>query len=264
MNNISKPHFIISELSHKYGGNIHILYDPYHLTHLANFSCPATIQPELNFLLKTMYKGLLRTVLNMEFPMTRKKVCTRMDAEYEGYFLAEDTEVVTVDIARAGITPSMVCFEVLSHLLAPGRVRQDHIIMQRIVSKDGRVEGAQISGTKIGGSVQDRIMLFPDPMGATGSTLCEILHLYQNMAKGTPAKIISLNLIITPEFIRKVKSCFPDVKIYAFRVDRGLSSPRALSALPGEFPSEERGLNDHHYIIPGAGGLGEVLNNAVE
>jgi hypothetical protein len=54
------------------------------------------------------------------------------------------------------------------------------------------------------------------------------------------------------------------VKIYAFRVDRGLSSPRALSALPGEFPSEERGLNDHHYIIPGAGGLGEVLNNAVE
>jgi uracil phosphoribosyltransferase len=25
---------------------------------------------------------------------------------------------------------------------------------------------------------------------------------------------------------------------------------------------EERGLDDHHYIVPGAGGVGEVLNNA--
>jgi hypothetical protein len=46
------------------------------------------------------------------------------------------------------------------------------------------------------------------------------------------------------------------------RLDRGLSTPRALDAPPGTWPEEERGLDDHQYIVPGAGGLGEVLNNA--
>ena len=28
------------------------------------------------------------------------------------------------------------------------------------------------------------------------------------------------------------------------------------------FLNEEKGLNDHQYIVPGAGGLGELLNNS--
>jgi uracil phosphoribosyltransferase len=35
-----------------------------------------------------------------------------------------------------------------------------------------------------------------------------------------------------------------------------------LQTVPGELWGEERGLDDHHYIVPGAGGLGEVLNNS--
>ena len=31
---------------------------------------------------------------------------------------------------------------------------------------------------------------------------------------------------------------------------------------PGTLPEGERGLDDHQYIVPGAGGLGEVLNNS--
>ncbi|MBK8098993.1 MAG: uracil phosphoribosyltransferase, partial [Planctomycetes bacterium] len=44
--------------------------------------------------------------------------------------------------------------------------------------------------------------------------------------------------------------------------DRGLSSERALASIPGTFPNEERGLNDVHYIVPGAGGMGELLTNS--
>jgi uracil phosphoribosyltransferase len=32
--------------------------------------------------------------------------------------------------------------------------------------------------------------------------------------------------------------------------------------VPGTYPDEERGLNDVQYIVPGAGGMGELLTNS--
>ena len=54
----------------------------------------------------------------------------------------------------------------------------------------------------------------------------------------------------------------PDLEIYAYRLDRGLSAPAILRSEAGTHPADERGLNDHQYIVPGAGGVGEILNNA--
>ena len=54
----------------------------------------------------------------------------------------------------------------------------------------------------------------------------------------------------------------PDIVIYALRLDRGLSPADVLATVPGTRWDEERGLNDHQYIVPGAGGVGEILNNA--
>jgi uracil phosphoribosyltransferase len=250
------------EIEHRYGKNCHILDDPYMLSLLAELCMPQTRQPRLNHLLRVLYEGLLRVVINNEFPRKMRTVTTRMGAEYRAELIDPSTEVVTVDIARAGIMPSMVCFEVLSSILDPKLVRQDHIIMQRTTDAHGSVTGATISGTKVGGTIASKIVLFPDPMGATGSSLCEVLKFYRENAAGKPKKVITLNLIITPEFVRKVFREEPDVIIYAYRVDRGLSPPDVLAKVPGEEWDRERGLNDHDYIIPGAGGLGEVLNNA--
>ena len=52
------------------------------------------------------------------------------------------------------------------------------------------------------------------------------------------------------------------MRLYAGRLDRGLSSARALASTPGTWPDEERGLNDVQYIVPGAGGMGELLTNS--
>ncbi len=68
--------------------------------------------------------------------------------------------------------------------------------------------------------------------------------------------------MITPEAIRRVTAMHPNVKLYAARLDRGLSTARALASEPGTHPDEERGLNDTHYIVPGAGGMGELLTNS--
>jgi len=251
------------EVEHRYGPQVHILDDAYMRTLLAELCLPTTTQPRLNWLLESLYDGLLRAVINNEFPKRERSVVTRMGAEYRGLLLEPHTEVVTVDIARAGIKPAMVCFELLSTLLDPQAVRQDHIIMQRVTDAHGTVTGAAISGTKVGGPVEGKILLFPDPMGATGSSLCEVVRHYRERAEGRPAAWITLNLIVTPEFLRRVLHEVPDIRVYAFRVDRGLSPPDVLAKVPGEDWERERGLNDHDYIIPGAGGLGEVLNNAV-
>jgi len=35
-----------------------------------------------------------------------------------------------------------------------------------------------------------------------------------------------------------------------------------LATPPGTHPALERGLTESHYIVPGAGGLGELLTNS--
>ena len=55
---------------------------------------------------------------------------------------------------------------------------------------------------------------------------------------------------------------FPELHIFAIRLDRGLSGPEVLDSPPGTHSAQERGLTDNQYIVPGAGGVGEVLNNA--
>ena len=62
--------------------------------------------------------------------------------------------------------------------------------------------------------------------------------------------------------IRLREEGFEDVTIYAIRLDRGMSSQEVLDAAPGSGAGEEIGLNGSQYIVPGGGGLGEVINNA--
>ena len=134
--------------------------------------------------------------------------------------------------------------------------------MQRVADTEGKVQGVETAGSKIGGPVADATVLIPDPMGATGSSIADALRVYSNLDGGPPRKLVTIHLMITPEFIRRVRSEFPDAAIYALRLDRGLSSEDVLASRPGARFDEERGLSEIDYIVPGAGGLGEIINNA--
>ena len=254
------------ELVHRYGEGVHILADPYHLSLLARLSSDDTVQPVINHLVTTLYRDLVAAVVAREFPTvpsasdTRVKVHTPLGV-FRGVITDPTTRVVCVDIARAGMLPASVCFDALNHVLDPAGVRQDHLVMNRVVGQGGQVVGARIVAEKTGGDVEGRFILFPDPMGATGSSLDKAIGFYQTVAGGTPAKIIAMNLIVTPEFVTNLRKSHPEVVIYAFRLDRGLSDPDVLETVPGTHPERERGLNEHQYIVPGAGGLGEVINN---
>ena len=73
---------------------------------------------------------------------------------FHGQVIDSETRAVTVNIARAGTLPSMVCYDLLNGLLDPRLVRQDHFVMARVTDKDEHVIGAQISGSKIGGDIE--------------------------------------------------------------------------------------------------------------
>jgi uracil phosphoribosyltransferase len=99
-------------------------------------------------------------------------------------------------------------------------------------------------------------------MAATGASTAEVIRLYKEEVPGDPRQIVVVHLIVTPEYVKRITSEFPDVQIYAIRIDRGLSAAQVLEKVPGEDWSSEKGLNNHQYIVPGGGGFGEVINNA--
>jgi uracil phosphoribosyltransferase len=126
----------------------------------------------------------------------------------------------------------------------------------------GHVTGSAWHDAKIGRDVDGRTVLVPDPMGATGTSMISALDHYKTRLDGKPGRCIGMHLIVTPEYLRNVLRAHPDTIVYALRVDRGLSPPDVLATVPGTRWDEERGLDDRQYIVPGAGGVGEILNNA--
>jgi uracil phosphoribosyltransferase len=257
-----------SEIEHLYGANVHVLDDPVALAWLARLGARETTQPELGRLLRRLYEHLAVVVLAAELPRARVDVPTRMvsstrpEAVYRGVAVDAHTQLVTVGIARAGTVPSQITYETLNELVDPSGVRQDHLFMSRQVDADGKVIGTEWHDAKIGRQIEGRIVLFPDPMGATGGSISLAMTHYKTKLSGKPSALIAMNLIVTPEYLQRITTDHPDARIYAFRLDRGLSPPQVLSSVPGTHPELERGLDGHQYIVPGAGGLGELLNNA--
>lgn len=262
--------YTVSEIKHFYGDGVHILSDPFLLTHLAHLCSAQTTQPVVNQLVEAIYSNLIKVVLNQEFPRKNVEMPTRMEkyhpkeAVYRGEILDQDQSVVSVNLARAGTFPSHICYSALNYVLNSSFVRQDHISVNRETNAQDKVVGARVAGVKIGGTVKDSIVLFPDPMGATGNTIISAVNIYKNEVEGPAKKFIALHLIVTPEYLYRVRSAHPDLVIYAVRLDRGLSSPEILSSVPGTRWSEEKGLNSQDYIVPGGGGFGEILNNALK
>ena len=255
------------EIAHRYGSKVHLLDDPVAWTLLARASAREIGMPEVGRLVRTLYEDLARRVIAAEFPRETLRVPTRMvgshpEAVIHTSGIARRTPVVTVGIARAGTQPSQVVYELLNEVLEPSLARQDHLFMSREINERGEVVGARWHDAKIGRDVGGRFVLFPDPMGATGSSMASAVTHYKTQLEGVPERLIAIHLIVTPEYLRRVHEEHPDLVVYALRLDRGLSSSDVLKTTPGERWDEERGLNEHHYIVPGAGGVGEILNNA--
>jgi uracil phosphoribosyltransferase len=255
-----------AEIEHRYGPRVHVLNDAFLLSLLARIGAAETKGPDVADLLRVVYTVMVSEVSSREFPVKTASVPTRMFARtpkgiYRGPLLSSDVSVVVACVIRAGMIPSQCCFELLSKVLDSDRIRIDTLAMARVTDAQGRVTGVTLDGSKIGGSVEGSILLVPDPMGATGGTVVKALAHYR-AHHGVPEKVVAMPMIATPEYIARVLKEVEHSVIYTARLDRGLSSADVLATVPGERWPEEKGLDEHQYIVPGAGGIGEVLNHS--
>lgn len=90
-------------------------------------------------------------------------------------------------------------------------------------------------------SCEDKIVIIVDPMVATGGSLCDAIAVIK--AK-SPKKIISLNIIGSPEGVAVLEQKHPDIEMYIAQIDEK--------------------LNEHMFIMPGLGDAGDRSYNTEE
>jgi len=234
---------------------------------LARLCARETVQPQVGRAGAGALERLAEVVLAAEFPRARIDVPTRMvtsvpEAVFRGVAIDVHTKAITVGIARAGTMPSQIVYDLLNEVLEPTGVRQDHLFMSRATDAKGQVTGATWHDAKIGRDVDGRIVLFPDPMGATGSSMISAMTHYKTRLEGSRGGASPCISSSRRSTCGNVLKAHPETTIYALRLDRGLSPNDVLTTAPGTRLDEERGLDEHQYIVPGAGGVGELLNNA--
>ncbi len=86
-----------------------------------------------------------------------------------------------------------------------------------------------------------KVVLLVDPMVATGGSMCDALELIKSRE---PFKIITLNIIASPEGLDVIKSAHPDVDIYIAQIDEK--------------------LNEDKFIVPGLGDAGDRSYNTLK
>lgn len=88
---------------------------------------------------------------------------------------------------------------------------------------------------------KDKTVIIVDPMVATGGSLCDAIAVIK--AK-SPKKIISLNIIGSPEGVAVLEQKHPDIEMYIAQVDEK--------------------LNEQMFIMPGLGDAGDRAYNTLE
>lgn len=255
------------EMEHGYGPYFHLLNEPVAWTRLARVCRPEVVQPEFGAIIEGLYDVLFDRAMHALAPRSVQRIETRM-AEYvpgaavEGELIDPSTKIAVCDIARAGMVPAQRIYKRAHELFEQPGIRQDHVYAARIEGEDGHVVGTSLAGSKIGGDVNGRMVIFPDPMGATGSSMCQVVSHYKSKSLGEAQAFIALHLIVTPEYLRKVHAEHPNLHVFALRLDRGASKAGVYESGLGEFPELESGLTSTDYILPGGGGFGEVMNNS--
>lgn len=253
-------------IDHDYGPRVHVLADAWSLSLLERLSHPASTTREVLPLIDATAHRLLHAA-SEQLPTRVVHAPTRMTATepravFRGRTLDPHAQVVVVDVARGGILPSALFQRQLLLVCEPSQVRVDHVYAQRVAHPHtGEVTGVHFAGSKVGGPVEGATLLLPDPMAATGSSVDQVLAYYRDEVQGTPRRVVLCHLMATPEYLARITAAWPEAVIYTLRVDRGLSPDAVLAARLGELAGE-RGLTDASYIVPGAGGVGEVINNS--
>lgn len=141
----------------------------------------------------------------------------------------DESEILVVSVLRAALPMHDSVIETLSNSISGFLgIKRDEVSHKSHLYYD-RV--SECSG---------KTVILVDPMVATGGSLCDAIEIIQK--KGAK-KIISLNIIASPEGIDTIVKNYPEVSIVIAQIDEK--------------------LDDNKFIIPGLGDAGDRAFNTI-
>jgi len=147
----------------------------------------------------------------------------------ESFGFIKEEDIIFVTILRAGLPMIESCTALLpgasSGFLAMKRDENTH---QSILYYDRIPE------------CKDKTVIILDPMVATAGSLCDAISVIKSKS---PKKIISLNIIGSPEGMAVLEQKHPNVEVFIAQIDKG--------------------LNEYKFIVPGLGDAGDRSYNTI-
>lgn len=141
----------------------------------------------------------------------------------------DESEILVVSVLRAALPMHDAVIETLPESISGFLgIKRDEITHKSHLYYD-RV-----------GDCKGKVVILVDPMVATGGSLCDAIEVVKN--KGA-VKIISLNIIASPEGIQKVEVLHKEVEIVIAQIDQR--------------------LDENKFIIPGLGDAGDRAFNTL-
>lgn len=175
---------------------------------------------------KEITKILLYESLN-EFPLKSKKIKTWRGEE--NVELIDESQIMVISVLRAALPMHDAVIDTLNYTVSGFLgIKRDEVTHQSHLFYD-RV-----------GDCNGKIVILVDPMVATGGSLCDAIEIAKR--KGAK-KIISLNIIASPEGIEKIEEKHPDVEMVIAQIDKQLDANK--------------------FIIPGLGDAGDRAYNTI-
>lgn len=194
------------------------------ISHLRNSKTDAI---RFRHTIKELTKQLTYEALK-EFPLNKQNISTWLGNN--DYNTIDEENIVVVTVLRAGMPMLDSVVELLPYAVSGFlAMKRDETTHKSVLYYDRLPE------------CKDKTILLVDPMVATGGSMCDAIELIKERE---PSRIITLNIIGSPEGLEVVNSTYPEVDIYISQID-------------------ER-LNDDKYIIPGLGDAGDRSYNTLE
>ncbi len=176
--------------------------------------------------IKEITKILLYESLK-NFPLRSKKITTWKGEQ--SVDCIDESQIMVVSVLRAALPMHDAVIETLNYSIS-GFLG---------IKRDEETHKSHLYYDRVG-ECSGKTVILVDPMVATGGSLSDAIEIIKK--KGA-SKIISLNIIASPEGIKSVESVYPDVMIVIAQID-------------------ER-LDENKFIIPGLGDAGDRAYNTL-
>ena len=193
------------------------------ITHLRDSKSDAI---RFRHLIRELTKQLAYEALNK---LELKSKCIKTWNGDDTFDSIEEENIIVVTILRAGMPMLESVMELLPNIAA------GFLAMQR----DEKTHKSLLYYDRLP-DCEGKIILLVDPMVATGGSMCDAI---EHIQRRNPRKIITLNIIGSPEGVKIVQDFAPDVDIFISQIDDK--------------------LNDDKFIIPGLGDAGDRSYNTL-